>query len=123
MNNGLKLIPKLTLGHVQLNPYSIIKVHLAATQVLIVNNILDNHYSDAAHGTAEFYKFIDMFSECLLVLTSKATQKVMMKDFFDSEMNSSHIEIIGRKLLKIELVICLIVFTRGCSLCGRHMKD
>ena len=33
MNNGLKLIPKLTLEHVQLNPYSIMKVHLA-TQVL-----------------------------------------------------------------------------------------
>ena len=33
MNNSLKLLPKLTLEHVQLNPYSIMKVHLA-TQVL-----------------------------------------------------------------------------------------
>ena len=29
MNNGLKLIPKLTLEHVQLNSCSIMKVHLA----------------------------------------------------------------------------------------------
>ena len=28
INNGLKLIPKLTLEHVQLNPYSIMKIHL-----------------------------------------------------------------------------------------------
>ena len=119
----MKLIPKLTLEHVHLNPYSIIKVHLAATQVLSLNNTLDNHYPHAAHATAEFYIFMDMFSICLFVLTSiKATQKMMMKDFFDLKMNSSHIEIIGRKILKIDLVICLIVFTRGYSYGGRHMK-
>ena len=62
MNNGLKLIPKLTLEHVQLNPYSIRKVHLAI-QVLSenVSCILINYYPDAAHGTAEFCKFMDMF--------------------------------------------------------------
>ena len=48
--------------HVQLNPYSVIKGHLA-TQVLseIVSNILINYYPDAAHATAEFRKFTDMF--------------------------------------------------------------
>ena len=62
MNNGLKLIPKLTLEHVQLNPYSIRKVHLAI-QVLSenVSYIFINYYPDAAHGTAEFCKFMDMF--------------------------------------------------------------
>ena len=43
MNNGLKLIPKLTLEHVQINTYFIMKVLLAA-QVLSesVSNILSN---------------------------------------------------------------------------------
>ena len=61
MNNGLKLIPKLTLEHVQLNPYSIMKVHLA-TQVLSesVSNTLINYYPDTS-------KFMDMFFDCLNV--------------------------------------------------------
>ena len=44
MNNSLKLIAILTLEHVQLNPYSIMKVHLA-TQLLSesVSNILSNY--------------------------------------------------------------------------------
>ena len=66
MNNGFKLILKLTLEHVQLNPYSIMKVHLA-TQVLSesVSNILINYYPDAVHATAKFCKFMDMFFDCL----------------------------------------------------------
>ena len=44
MNNSLKLIAILTLEHVQLNPYSIMKVHLA-TQLFSesVSNILSNY--------------------------------------------------------------------------------
>ena len=44
MNNSLKLIAILTLERVQLNPYSIMKVHLA-TQLLSesVSNILSNY--------------------------------------------------------------------------------
>ena len=68
MNNGLKLIPKLTLEYVQLNAYSNMKVHLA-TQVLSesVSNIPISYYPDAAHSTAEFCKFMDMFFDCLNV--------------------------------------------------------
>ena len=68
MNNGLKLIPKLTLEHVQLNPCSIMKVRLA-TQVLSesVSNILSNYYPDAAHAAAEFCRFMDMSFDCLNV--------------------------------------------------------
>ena len=68
MNNGLKLISKLALEHVQLNPYSIMQVHLA-TQVLSerVSNILSNYYPDAVQATAEFCKFMDMFFDCLNV--------------------------------------------------------
>ena len=66
MNNGLKLIPKLTLEHVQLYPYSIMKIHLA-TQVLSesVSNRFINYYPDSAHATVEFCKFMDMFFDCL----------------------------------------------------------
>ena len=68
INNGLKLIPQSTLEHTQLTPYSIMKVHLA-TQVLSesVTNIVINYYLDAAHATAEFCKFMDMFFDCLNV--------------------------------------------------------
>ena len=68
MNNGLKLISKLTLEYVQLNPYSNRKVHLA-TQVLSesVSNIPINYYPDTAHSTAEFCKFMDMSFGCLNV--------------------------------------------------------
>ena len=67
--NGLKLIGKLTLEHVQLNPYSIMKVHLV-TQVLSesVSNILSSsYYPDAAHATAQFCKFMDMLFDYLNV--------------------------------------------------------
>ena len=66
MNNVLKLILKLALEHVQLNPYSIMKIHLV-TQVIIesVSNILSDYYQDAAHATAEFCKFMDIFFDCL----------------------------------------------------------
>ena len=68
MNNGLKLIPKLTLEHV--HPYSIMKVHLA-TQVLSesVSNVLSNYYPAGAHATAEFCKFMDMFFDMFFKCT------------------------------------------------------
>ena len=68
LNNVFKFIPNLTLEHVQLNPYSIMNVHLG-TQVLgeSVSNILINFYPNAAHATAEFCKFMDMFFDCLNV--------------------------------------------------------
>ena len=50
------------------------KVHLA-THMLSesVNNILSNYYSDAAHATVEFCKFMDMFFDCLNVCNQYAS--------------------------------------------------
>ena len=103
MNNGLKLFPKLTFEHVQLNLYSIMKFHLA-TQVLSesVSNILINYYPDVAHATAEFCKFMDMFFDCLNVRNQyegntkkkeylQPYREIDDADLFTSKMNSSHI--------------------------------
>ena len=57
MNNGLKLIPKLILEHVQRHPKCIMKFQLAA-QVLSVSTILGNYHHDAAHVIAKFCKFM-----------------------------------------------------------------
>ena len=68
MHHELKLIPKLTLEHLHLNPYSIMNVRLA-TQVLskTVANILYSYYPQETHKTAEFCEFMDNFFDLLNV--------------------------------------------------------
>ena len=65
MSNGLKLLPKLTLEHVKLNPYSIMTVRLAA-QIMSesVSNVLYTYYPKETHLAAEFCKNVDKFFDC-----------------------------------------------------------
>ena len=72
MNSGLKLLPKLTLEHVQLNPFSEMRVRLA-TQVLSqsVANVLRNYYPADTHGTAELCEYMDKFFDCLNVRSGR----------------------------------------------------
>ena len=62
VNSGSKLIPKLTLEHVHLTPYSVMKVSFAA-QVLnsTVANVLKNYYGQETHGTVELCEYMDKF--------------------------------------------------------------
>ena len=66
--NGLKLIPKLTFEHVNLNPYSVMNVRLA-TQVLSssVANILFDYYPRQTHATAKLCQNMNKFFDCLNV--------------------------------------------------------
>ena len=66
--NGLKLIPKLTFEHVNLNPYSVMNVRLA-TQVLSssVANILFDYYPRQTHATAKLCQNMNKFFDFLNV--------------------------------------------------------
>ena len=66
VNSGLKLIPKLTLEHAHLTPYSLMNVSFAV-QVLssTVANVLRNYYGEETHGTVELSEYMDKFFDCL----------------------------------------------------------
>ena len=54
MNRELKLIPKLTLAHINLTPYSKMNVRLA-TQILSerTSNVLKEYYPHGTYATSE----------------------------------------------------------------------
>lgn len=68
LESGLKLVPKLKSDHVNLTPYSVMRVRLAA-QVLseTVGNVLNQFGPAEASGTAEFCLKMDKFFDCLNV--------------------------------------------------------
>ena len=68
LNYGLKLVPKLTYGHISLSPYSVMNVCLVA-QVLSdsVGNVLLFFCSPDSHGTANFCLMMDKFFDCMNV--------------------------------------------------------
>eukprot|EP00794_Sanderia_malayensis_P011563 gene11563-12758_t len=69
---GLKLLPKLTSDHVNITPYSAMRVHLAV-QVLSssVAAVLREYGPKEASATAEFCEKMDMFFDCLNVRDTK----------------------------------------------------
>ena len=68
LSRDIKLAPKLTLEHVDLNPFSKMNGKLA-TQVLnqTTANILFNYYPDETHGSSEFFGKTNTFFDCLNV--------------------------------------------------------
>ena len=64
IGSGLKLLPKLTYGHVNLNAYSVMRVNLAA-QVLSAS--LKSFGPPEATATAKLCEMVDSFFECLNV--------------------------------------------------------
>ncbi len=62
---GLKLLPKLTSDHVNLTPYSVMRVKLAV-QVLSSSmaKVLKAYGPDEASGTATFCEYMDKFFDC-----------------------------------------------------------
>ena len=65
---GLKMLPKLTNDHINLTPYSVMRVRLAA-QVLseTVGSVLNSFGSPDVTGTAKFCTMMDKFFDCLNV--------------------------------------------------------
>ena len=68
MQSGLKFVPKLTNDHINLTPYSVMRVNLAA-QVLsdTVGNVLAQFGPPEATGTANFCLMMHKFLDCLNV--------------------------------------------------------
>ena len=68
LESGLKFVPKLTNDHINLTPYSVMRVYLAA-QVLseTVGNVLNQFGPPEASGTANFCLMMDKFFDCLNV--------------------------------------------------------
>ena len=67
-DNGLKLLPKITYEHVNLNAYSVMRVNLAA-QVLssTMAAVLKAFGPPEAAGTAKLCEMVDGFFDCLNV--------------------------------------------------------
>ena len=68
VDNGLKLLPRLTYKHINLNAYSVMRVNLAA-QVLSasVSSVLRAFGPPEAAGTARLCEMVDQFFDCLNV--------------------------------------------------------
>lgn len=76
IDNGLKLLPKLTYEHINLNSYSVMRVNLAA-QVLSasVASVLQSFGQPESHGTAKLCKMVDKFFDCLNVRSLSEHQR------------------------------------------------
>ena len=68
LHREIKLAPRISMNHVNLDPYSKMNVKLA-TQVLsqTVSNVLFNYYPDETFGTAGFIGKMNKFFDCLNV--------------------------------------------------------
>lgn len=81
VDNGLKLLPRLTYEHINLNAYSVMRVNLAA-QVLSasVASVLKAFGPPEASATAKLCEMVDGFFDCLNV-RSKTEHVVKRKPF------------------------------------------
>ena len=68
LESGLKLVNKLTSDHINLTPYSVIRVRFAAQMLSeTVGNILNEFVPSEAAGTANICLMMDTFFDCLNV--------------------------------------------------------
>lgn len=76
IDSGLKLLPKLTYEHINLNSYSVMRVNLAA-QVLSasVSAVLKSFGPPESHGTAKLCEMVDKFFDCLNVRSLSEHQR------------------------------------------------
>ena len=76
VDNGLKLLPKLTYEHINLTSYSVMRVNLAA-QVLSasVAAVLKGFGPPEAVETAKLCEMVDAFFDCLNVRSTKEHEK------------------------------------------------
>ena len=76
IDNGLKLLPKLTYEHINLSSYSIMRVNLAA-QVLSssVAKVLRAFGPNEAAATSKLCEMVDNIFDCLNVRSLTESQK------------------------------------------------
>ena len=72
LENGLKLLPRITSDHIRLTLYSVMRVNLAA-QILssTVSSVLQNFGSPGSSGTSKYCQMFDQFFDCLNVRSLK----------------------------------------------------
>ena len=75
---GLKMLNKLTSDHINLTPFSVMRVRLAA-QVLseTVGSVLNSFGPVDAVGTARFCLMMDKFFDCLNVKNTEKLSKTL----------------------------------------------
>ena len=76
VENGLKLLPRLTFDHIKLTSYSTMRVNLAA-QVLStsVAAVLKAFSPPETAGTAKLCEMVDSFFDCLNVRSTQEHQR------------------------------------------------
>lgn len=81
VDNGLKLLPRLTYDHIHLNSYSVMRVNLAA-QVLSasVASVLKAFGPPEAAATAKLCEMVDRVFDCLNVRSSKEHKRKRKPD-------------------------------------------
>ena len=76
VENGLKLMPRLTYDHIKLNSYSTMRVSLAA-QILssTVAAVLKSFGPPDATGTSKLCEMVDPYFDCLNVRSTTEHQR------------------------------------------------
>lgn len=76
VDNGLKLLPKITYDHINLNSYSVMRVNLAA-QVLSATMaaVLKTFGPAEAAATSKFCEMVDGFIDCVNVRSTAEHQR------------------------------------------------
>lgn len=88
VDNGLKLLPRLTYEHINLNAYSVMRVNLAAQVLsLSVANVLKAFGPPGASATAKLCEMVDGFFDCLNVRST--TEHVIKRKQFLAPYTSS----------------------------------
>lgn len=81
VNSGLKLLPKITYDHINLNSYYVMRVNVAAQLLSATVAAVLKHFGPADAGaTSEFCAMVDGFFDCLNA-RSKTEHETKRKPF------------------------------------------
>ena len=135
VENGLKLMPRLTYDHIKLNSYSTMRVSLAA-QILsfTVAAVLKSFGPPGAKGISKLCEMVDSYFDCLNV--SSTTEHQSKRKSFLAPYRSvddprflwltndflGYLRDYGRTASPNALVILQRMPGAGCSYPGRLMK-
>ena len=87
VDNGFKLLPRLTYEHIRLNAYSVRRVNLAALVLSAsVANVLKAFCPPETSATAKLCEMVDGFFDCLNVRSK--TELVMKRKPFPASYTS-----------------------------------
>ena len=128
VENGLKLMPRLTYDHIKLNSYSTMRESLAAQQLWWSHLVLQMQQEQ--QNCVKWWILILIVSMCAAQLSIRGRRnhflhhidQWMIQDFFGWQMISLAIWGIGRKAPPNALAISLRMPGAECSYPGRRIK-